>query len=113
MQIFGRFVGNGLDRSGRFTRYVVISGRLQRAVNDRPYKPTHKIRIAAKPRAGRAPPLLRNDFCCPVGRGDPTPPLKPPQKNALGGALGGLALDGYSCSRAKGVAGMLSGVYSA
>ena len=52
-----------------------IAGRLQRAVNDRPYGVS-------------------------------------PTKNAPGGALGVLALDGYSCSRAKGVAGMLSGVYS-
>ena len=40
-----------------------------------------------------------------------------PQKNAPDGALGVLTLgvltlDGYSCSRATGVAGMLSGVYS-
>ena len=30
----------------------------------------------AKPRAGHVPPLPRNDFCCPVGRGTPTPPGK-------------------------------------
>ena len=40
----------------------------------RPYKPTHKISIATKPRAGHAPPLPRDDLYCPVGRGDPTPP---------------------------------------
>ena len=30
LQTFGRFVGNGLDRSVRFTRYTALSGRLQR-----------------------------------------------------------------------------------
>ena len=40
-----------------FTRQVDLPGRLQRAVNDRPYG-------------------LTRDFYSPVGRGDPTPPGK-------------------------------------
>ena len=40
-----------------FTRQVDLQGRLQRAVNDRPYG-------------------LTRDFYYPVGRGDPTPPGK-------------------------------------
>ena len=35
---------------------------------------TRNVVITANPRAGHAPPLLRDDFYCPVGRGDPTPP---------------------------------------
>ena len=60
-----------------FARQVDLQGRLQRAVNDRPYKPTHYIHYSIWSRAGRAPPLPRGVFLLPcVGRGDPTPPGK-------------------------------------
>ena len=43
----------------------------------KPYRRfTRKFHVAFMSRAGLAPPLPRNDFCCPVGRGDPTPPGK-------------------------------------
>ena len=76
MQISGRFVGNGLDRSVRFSRYIVISGRLQRAAYMPPLRMTRYIHYNPRSRAGHAPPLPRNVFYCPVGRGDPTPPRK-------------------------------------
>ena len=52
----------------RFTRYVALSVWLRRAVNDRPYKPTRKIIIAVKPRAGHTPPLPRTKKMCPRKR---------------------------------------------
>ena len=39
-----------------------------------PLQMTRNVVITAKPRAGHTPPLPRNVFYCPVGRGDPTPP---------------------------------------
>ena len=50
MQIPGRFVGNGLDRSVRFTRYIVISGWLQRAAYMPPLRSTRNVVIAINPR---------------------------------------------------------------
>ena len=60
----------------RFARYIAFWIWLRRAVNDRPYKRTRFFRAFVISRAGLAPPLPRNDFYCPVGRGDPTPPWK-------------------------------------
>ena len=39
-----------------------------------PLQATRYFRVDVMSRAGHAPPLPRNDFYCPVGRGDPTPP---------------------------------------
>ena len=50
MQIYGRFVGNGLDRSVRFTRYIVISGWRQRAAYMPPLRSTRNVVITANPR---------------------------------------------------------------
>ena len=66
MQIFGRFVGNGLDRSVPFTRYNALSVWLQRAAYMPPLRSTRNIVITAKPRAGRAPPL-RGGKAFPLG----------------------------------------------
>ena len=61
-------------RPVRFARYIAFSEWLQRAAYMPPLRMTRNIVIAAKPRAGHAPPLPRDDFYCPVGRGDLTPP---------------------------------------
>ena len=58
----------------RFTRQVDLPGWLRGRHICRPYQPTRKMINIVKPRAGRAPPLPRHVFYCPVGRGDPTPP---------------------------------------
>ncbi len=75
LQTTGRwFVGDAYMRPVQFSRYIVISGRLQRAAYMPPLQMTRNVVITAKPRAGHTPPLPRNVFYCPVGRGDPTPP---------------------------------------
>ena len=74
MQISGRFVGNGLDRSVRFTRYIVIRVAA-RAAYMPPLRMTRYVVATVKPRAGHAPPLRGDGFVYSnVGRGDPTPP---------------------------------------
>ena len=54
-----------------------ITGMAARAAYMPPLLTNPQIIITVKPRAGRAPPLPRYVFYCPVGRGDPTPPKKP------------------------------------
>ena len=43
IQISGRFVGDAYMRPVAFARYIALPGWLQRAVNDRPYKPTRNF----------------------------------------------------------------------
>ena len=50
MQIPGRFVGNGLDRSVPFARYIALSVRLQRAAYMPPLRSTRNVVITANPR---------------------------------------------------------------
>ena len=47
MQISGKFVGNGLDRSVRFTRYIALPVWLQRAAYMPPLQMTRNVAIAA------------------------------------------------------------------
>ena len=44
LRTFGRFVGNGLDRSVRFARWVDLPGWLQRAAYMPPLRITRKFR---------------------------------------------------------------------
>ena len=62
--ISGRFVGNGLDRSVRFSRYIATSGWLQRAAYMPPLQTTRYFHVAVMLRAGLAPSLPGGDFYC-------------------------------------------------
>ena len=53
-----------------------MSGRLQRAAYMPPLQTEPQHCNCRKTAGGACPPLLRNIFYCPVGRGDPTPPGK-------------------------------------
>ena len=62
------------DGMSVFAWEIVVAAGLHERHSSRAYKPTRIFCVAAKLRAGHAPPLPRDDFYCPVGRGDPTPP---------------------------------------
>ena len=51
-------------RSIAFSGVVFLQGKRARASNARPYGLTRDFRVAVMSRAGRAPPLPCNDFCC-------------------------------------------------
>ena len=57
---FRQVVGDAYMRPVRFTRYIVISGRLQRAAYMPPLRSTRNIRYNIRLRAGHAPPLPRS-----------------------------------------------------
>ena len=53
-----------------FSRYIALSGRLQRAAYMPPLQMTRNFVITAKLRAGHTPPLPRNDLFVAIFRDD-------------------------------------------